>query len=81
VKLQFKGMRPNAKVSVRYVDDEHGNTLGAWERMGRPRYPTQTQAEELREQSRTVAPQNETLTDGTVTLRLSVNSLAALEVR
>ncbi len=81
VKLQFKGMRPNAKVSVRYVDDEHGNTLGAWERMGRPRYPTQTQAEELREQSRTVAPQNETLTDGTVTLRLSVNSLAVLEVR
>ena len=32
VKLQFKGMRRDAKVSVRYVDDEHGNTLGAWAR-------------------------------------------------
>ena len=81
VKLQFKGVRPEARVSVRYVDDEHGNTLGAWQKMGSPQYPTQAQIEELREQSRTVAPDNETLTDGTITLRLSVNALALLQVR
>ena len=50
VKLQFKGVRPNAKVSVWHVDDQHGNTLGAWEKMGSPQYPTQAQTEELREQ-------------------------------
>lgn len=81
VKLQFKGVRPDARVSVRYVDDQHGNTLGAWEKMGSPQYPTQAQTEQLREQSRTVVPDNETLTDGTITLRLSANSLAVLEVR
>ena len=64
-----------------YVDEEHGNTLGAWEKMGSPRYPTQAQTQELRDQARTVAPQNETLTDGTITLRLSVNGLAVLQVR
>ena len=81
VKLQFKGVRRDAKVTVEYVDENHGNTLGAWEKIGSPRYPTQAQLEELRGQSRTVAPQNETLTDGTITLRLTVNGLAVLQVR
>jgi len=81
VKLQFKGVRPDAKVSVRYVDDDHGNTLVAWQKMGSPQYPTQAQIEELRKQARTVAPDNESLSDGTITLRLSANGLAVLQVR
>ena len=81
VKLQFKGMRPGAKATVEYVDEDHGNTLAAWQKMGSPRYPTQAQTQELRDQARTVAPQNETLTDGAITLRLSVNGLAVLQVR
>ncbi len=81
VKLQFKGVRPNAKVSVWYVDEQHGNTLGAWEKMGSPQYPTQAQTKQLREQARTVAPEDETLTDGTITLRLTVNGLAVLQLR
>ena len=81
VKLQFKGVRPDAKVTIRYVDEDHGNTLAAWQKMGSPQYPTQAQAEELREQARTVAPDNESLSDGTITLRLTVNGLAVLQIR
>ncbi len=81
VKLQFKGVRPDAKVTVQYVDEDHGNTLAAWEKMGSPRYPTQGQLKKLREQSRTIAPENQTLSDGTITLRLTVNGLAVLQVR
>ena len=81
VKLQFKGVRPDANVIVEYVDENHGNALAAWQKMGSPRYPTLTQTQELQDQSKTVAPKNQTLTDGTITLRLTVNGLAVLQVR
>jgi len=81
VKLRFKGVRRDAKVTIRYVDEDHGNTLAAWQKMGSPQYPTQAQIDELRDQARTVAPENETLSDGSITLRLTVNGLAVLQVR
>ena len=74
-------MRPDANVIVEYVDENHGNALAAWQKMGSPRYPTLTQTQELQDQSKTVAPKNQTLTDGTITLRLTVNGLAVLQVR
>jgi len=81
VKLQFKGMKPDAHVSVRRVDEEHGNTLGLWENMGSPRYPSQNQLEDLRLQSRPPAADSESLSDGSLTLELPVNGLALLQVR
>ena len=81
VKLQFKGMKPDAHVAVRRVDEEHGNTLGLWENMGSPRYPTQNQLEDLRLQSRPSAAESESLSDGSLTLELPVNGLALLQVR
>jgi len=81
VKLAFKGVKSDARAYIRRVDDEHGNTLGAWERMGSPSYPTQSQTEQLRGVSGTVAADSEKLVDGTLVLQLPANGLAVLQVR
>jgi xylan 1,4-beta-xylosidase len=74
-------VKPDARVAIRRVDEDHGNTLGLWEKMGSPRYPTLGQLEDLRQESRPDRPDNESLTDGSLTLELPVNGLALLQVR
>ena len=39
MKLEFKGVKPDARLAISRVDEEHGNTLGLYEKMGNPRYP------------------------------------------
>jgi xylan 1,4-beta-xylosidase len=81
VKLEFKGVKPDAQVSMQRVDESHGNTLGLWEKMGSPRYPSQQQLTELREKSRLSQPEASQLRGGTLTLDLPVNGLAVLTVK
>src|SRR5664279_99744 len=80
VKLDIKGVEPNSGVRVSRVDAEHGNTLALYEKMGKPRYPTQNQIRELREQSQLPDPEYGELSDGSLTLQLPVNGLAVLQV-
>ena len=81
VKLQFKGVRSGAKVTIQRVDADHGNTLGLWEKMGSPRYPTQHQLDELRQKSQNLGPETESLTGDSLTLQLPVNGLVVLVVK
>ena len=81
VKLQFNGVKADARVGIRRVDAEHGDTLGLYEKMGKPRYPTQEQIHELREQSTLPEPEYQDMTDGSLTLQLPVNGLAVISVR
>ena len=80
VKLGIKGVEPDSGVRVSRVDAEHGNTLALYEKMGKPRYPTQNQIRELREQSQLPDPEYRELSDGSLTLQLPVNGLAVLQV-
>jgi xylan 1,4-beta-xylosidase len=80
VRLEFRNISPNAQVTLRRVDEEHGDTLSAWQKMGSPRYPPQSQLEQL--QHTTVPPaQPEVLRNGSLTLQLPVNGLAVLQVK
>src|SRR5271165_4737198 len=81
VRLDIKGVKPDSGVRVSRVDAEHGNTLALYEKMGRPRYPTQDQIRQLREQSQLPDPAYDELTDGSYTLQLPVNGLAVIQVR
>jgi len=81
VKLEFKGVKPDARVGISRVDADHGNSLGLYQKMGSPRYPTADQIHELREQSQLPDPAYDDLTDGNVTLQLPVNGLAVIQVR
>ncbi len=81
VKLEFKGVKPDARIAISRVDDEHGNALALYEKMGSPRYPTADQIRELREDSRLPDPAYDELTEGSYTLQLPVNGLAVIQVR
>ncbi len=81
VKLEFKGVKPDSRVAISRVDEEHGNTLGLYEKMGRPRYPTQDQIHSLREDSGLPDPQYDELTGGSYTVQLPANGLAVIQVR
>lgn len=81
VKLEFTGVKAAARVAVSRVDEQHGNTLGLYEKMGSPRYPTVDQVRDLRENSRLPDPAYDELTGGSYTLELPVNGLAVIQVR
>jgi xylan 1,4-beta-xylosidase len=81
VKLLFNGVPADARVSVRRLDANHGDTLDLWQKMGNPRYPTEAQLEQLRTESHLPSPDFEQLANGTLTLELPVNGLIMVQVR
>jgi len=81
VKLDFKGVKPDSRLAISRVDQEHGDTLSLYEKMGKPRYPTEDQIRDLRENSRLPDPAYDELTDGSYILQLPVNGLAVIQVR
>lgn len=46
-KFTVRGVSPNASVRIRRADDDHGNTLARYQKMGSPTYPTRAQVQEL----------------------------------
>ncbi|HVO62975.1 MAG TPA: hypothetical protein VMT53_18745 [Terriglobales bacterium] len=81
VQLDFKGVKSGARLSIARVDDKHGNTLALWDKMGKPRYPTQAQISQLRQESKLPPPGQQKLNGGKITLQLPVNGLAVLTVK
>ena len=81
VKLDFKGIDPETRVSIQRLDEDHGNTLRLYQKMGSPRYPTKEQVDDLRQQSPLPEPEFEALPDGVLTLELPVNGLALVQLR
>ena len=80
VVMEFKGVKPNAVVSIRRLDALHGNTQAAYESMGSPRYPTLAQIKELNEASKIGRPDLIVLREGKVELDLPADGLAILEI-
>jgi xylan 1,4-beta-xylosidase len=79
--IDFKGVPQNATVSIYRLDAQHGNTQDAYEAMGKPRYPTRKQVDELNKASQVGAPEVFKLKSGRLVLTLPVNGLAVLEVK
>ncbi len=49
LEIHLRGVTPNTSFLVETLDREHGNAVAAWESMGRPEPPNQTQTEQLQE--------------------------------
>jgi xylan 1,4-beta-xylosidase len=79
VRFDFNGVPASARVRVTRVDSQHGNTLAAYEKMGKPRYPTRKQIAELNRSS-VVVPETTALKDGKIEIRLTPNALVLLEI-
>jgi xylan 1,4-beta-xylosidase len=80
VTLHFNGLSaaPSARVTI--VDKDHGSPLPAWEKMGRPVFPTLAQIRKLREAAALPAAQSQTLQNGSLTLTLQPQALALIEL-
>jgi xylan 1,4-beta-xylosidase len=79
--FDLKGVAKSAKVSIRRVDAAHGDTLAAWGKMGKPKYPTQEQIAALKKASEIGPAEVRSLHDGELTLSVPEKGLALIEVR
>lgn len=77
--LEFRGVAKNSRVAISRVDETHGNTIAAYKKMGAPRYPTETQVQELNRESALPPSEKASLKNGHLRLTLPVNGFALLE--
>ncbi|HUI60995.1 MAG TPA: hypothetical protein VLX90_12270, partial [Steroidobacteraceae bacterium] len=79
LRLEFRGIAPDSVVSVRQLDDQHGNTLAAYRALGSPRYSSRHEVEEINRRA-DVSAQGARLDDGSLTLVLPPDALALIEI-
>jgi xylan 1,4-beta-xylosidase len=65
---------------IKRVDDEHGNVLPVYRKMGSPVNPTPEQVTKLNEATQLPASEQQKLKDGHLTLTLEPNALALIEL-
>jgi xylan 1,4-beta-xylosidase len=78
--LHFKGVSGTASARITIVDADHGSPLPAWEKMGRPAFPTLSQIEALRKAGALPVARSQALNNGELTLTLQPHALALIEV-
>jgi len=80
-RLNLSGVSAKATATIRRVDAQHGDTLGAYDRMGKPRYPTQTQIKELRKDSEIGPPETAKVGRDGLSITVPQKGLAVIEIR
>jgi xylan 1,4-beta-xylosidase len=73
-------MKPRQSL-IFVVDPDHGDVHSAYQKMGSPRYPTQTQIEELKKAAELPAPEAREVKNGELTLTLASYGLALIELK
>jgi len=80
IQLAFSHLAANAHISIKRVDDEHGNVLKKYQAMGSPLDPTLSQVEQLNRETALPAPEQTTLQGGKLELMLPPNALVLVKV-
>ena len=80
VHLRFKGAPPRQAVIWR-VDNDHGDFHAAYEKMGAPRYPNQAQISDLRKAAQLPPPEDSSIKNGELTIKLPSHGLAVVELK
>jgi xylan 1,4-beta-xylosidase len=78
--LQFKGIK-SSQARISLLDSSHGDYHASYERMGSPRYPTQTQIQQLANAAALPSPEERPLNNGTLTVTLPSYGLALIEIQ
>ncbi len=78
--LRLKGAKAkHALISL--LDHDHGDVHPTWERMGKPRYPSMKQIEELRRAANLPSPETGRIKDGELRITLPSHGLALIELK
>jgi xylan 1,4-beta-xylosidase len=80
ITLSFSGVPANSAVTIARVDNEHGNVLPLYARMGSPRAPTPAQVKSLNEATALPAPEATHLAGSELKLTLEPNALVLIHV-
>jgi xylan 1,4-beta-xylosidase len=76
--LNLQGVPAQAAVSIQRVDNEHGNVLPAYAKIGKPDYPTPQQVEQLNRTTALPSPEQTQLKNHQLTLTLEPNALVLI---
>lgn len=80
IHFDVRGLAAGRRVRIHRLDAQHGNTLAAYEAMGRPRYPTRDQIARLNQAAQLPPPENRSLPPSGLDLEIPVNGLVILEI-
>jgi xylan 1,4-beta-xylosidase len=80
ITLRFENLDPK-QASISFVDPAHGDSHAAYEKMGSPRYPTQSQIRELRQASELPPPVLQQIDGKQFTFALPAHGLAVIELK
>jgi len=78
--LQLKGLASAKSARITIVDKDHGSPLPAWEKMGRPAFPTLAQIEALRKAAALPVALSQPVVSNSLTLTLQPQALALIEL-
>jgi xylan 1,4-beta-xylosidase len=79
--LHFSNLKGKQVATVTIIDRDHGSPLPAYQKMGRPRYPTQLQLQELRKAAALPASSSRVLKNGALPVTLEPQGLALIELK
>jgi xylan 1,4-beta-xylosidase len=79
VRLTIQGIDSDSGISIQTLDSDRGNTLAVYQAMGSPRYPTQEQVAEMNRAAQLPPPRVDTLSNGSIDVRLSPNALVLIK--
>src|SRR6266404_5187419 len=80
VTLRVKGLTTAKSARITTVDKDHGSPLPAWEKMGRPAFPTRAQITALQKAAALPDAISRPLQSGSLTLTLQPQALALIEL-
>jgi len=78
--MAFSHLPQDARITVQRVDDEQGNVLPLYAKMGSPLYPTPEQVEKLNQETALPAAEDTKLSGGKLELKLEPNALVLVQV-
>jgi xylan 1,4-beta-xylosidase len=81
VTIVFKGLTGHHRALLYRLDSAHGSVAAAYDRLGRPPYPSPMELEQLRHAADLQAPESKALKHGEITVALPPQGLALLEIR
>jgi xylan 1,4-beta-xylosidase len=81
VTLELHNVAADAAVTLERVDNDHGNVLPLYAKMGSPQYPTPAQVEDLNRGTALPAPEQRRLDRGKLVLTLEPNALVLIHVQ
>ncbi|MDO1529238.1 glycosyl hydrolase family 39 [Fulvimonas sp. R45] len=79
--VDVSSLPANATAQVWRLDEAHGNAIAAFDRMGRPDFPTREQIAKLRKAGRMAPPEQVALHGGKLGLDVPPQGLVVVEVR